>query len=61
MNLPAIFDSQWFDLGLGVAMIVLGALLAFKRRGGIGWASAIVFILWGLVLLYHGIFRIPSH
>ena len=24
-------------------------------------ASAIVFILWGLILLYHGIFRIPSH
>jgi len=60
MNLSAVFDSAWFDLGLGVVMIGFGALLAFGRPGRIGWASAIVFTLWGLVLLYHGFLRIPG-
>jgi hypothetical protein len=60
MKLPAVFDSVWFDLGLGVAMIVFGVLQAFKRTGRVGWASAIVFILWGMFLLYHGIFGIPN-
>lgn len=60
MKLPAVFDSVWFDIGLGVAMIVFGVIQAIKRPGRVGWASAIVFTLWGMYLLYRGIFGIPG-
>lgn len=60
MGLSAIFDSRWFDIGLGAAMIVLGVIQAIKKPGGVGWASAVVFSLWGMFLLYRGIFGISG-
>jgi hypothetical protein len=60
MSLLAALDSAWFALGLGVVLIVLGAIRGFKRPAGVGWAAPTVFTLCGLFLLYHGFIRMSG-